>query len=204
MKIITSIFITAMTALLASSVIAENSSPPGPYISINTDDESSLSKNNVIDSQSEDVNEYKASQQQHLNRGFQSPYTAEVPDWYKKRQAEVQEMMKQNNSRFQAEREMQRYQQAEIPPWVKQQQIQMEQRLKQFNMLPPRGRNNQPPPQWRQNQFPSMRPPARGQFVPNNKMYSPSATGPVVRPDVAPLGFNNAPGYRNSYPPVWR
>jgi len=201
----TYIFITAITVALSGSAMAENSQAPGgPYRSITEDTNTALSQNSAISSQSGYKNKYDASQAQQLNRAYQKPYSAEAPEWVKKRQAEMQNLIKQHNSRMQAERGNQRYQQPEIPQWVKQQQQQMEQRLKQLNMLPPQGWNKQSPPQWNQNQVPPVRRPASAQFAPNNKMNFPSAPGPVFRPGVAPPGFNNHPGNRGTYPPAWR
>ena len=205
MKTTICIFITAITVTLAGSAIAENSlAPGGPYRSINEDNKSALYDNSIASSQPGHRNKYDASQTQQLNRNFQNPNAAEAPEWVKKRQAEMQNFMKQHNSRMQAERQSLKFQQPEVPQWVKQRQAQMEQQLKQSNRLPPQGWNNQPPPQWNQNQLPPVRHPASGQFAPNNKMYSASPRGPVFRPGVAPPGFNNQPGNSRSYPPAWR
>jgi len=201
----TYIFITAITVALSGFAMAENSQAPGgPYRSITEDTKTAVSQNSAISSQSGYKNKYDASQAQQLNRAYQNPYADEAPEWVKKRQAEMQNLIKQHNSRMQSERENQRFQQPEIPQWVKQQQQQMEQRLKQLNVLPPQGRNNQPPPQWNPNQVPPVRHPASGQFAPNNRMNFPSAPGPVFRPGVAPPGFNNQPGNSRRYPPAWR
>jgi hypothetical protein len=204
MKTTTSIFITAIMFTLTLPALAENSAPPsGPYRSINDTDQYNLSQNNVTGSQPEHGNKSGITQPDQLNKNYQNSSIDHVPEWVIQRQAEMQNLRMQYNGRTNTNGGNQAFQQPEIPEWVKQRQAQIEQWNNQANR-PPQGWNNQPPPQWGQNYAPSMRTPNNAPLPPNNRMNFPSAPGPVFRPGITPPGFNNQPGYRNSYPPAWR
>jgi hypothetical protein len=205
MKTSISLFVTALTLILAGLAVAENSLPPGgPYRSINKIDQFNLPQNKTPELRPDQGNKYTPSQAGQLNNGFQNPYIDDAPEWVKQRQAEMNKLIKQNNSRVQAGSGVQDSTQPEIPEWVKQRQAQMQQWVKQQPNVPPRNWRKQAPPQWNQNRDPFMRNPNQAPVSPNNRMYFPSARGPVFGPGTVPPGFNNHPGNRNAYPPAWR
>jgi hypothetical protein len=181
-------FIGSVTILSPSFLIAENMMPPaGPYRSIEGD---------VSTSNSAENNMHSAMDNQRQNRARED--LPEIPEWVKKRQADMNNWLKQQNNQA------------------------VMQRGGQYMPQPnPAQQHNQNAMQWNQRQPVPMNSPAQ-QRVPQAvnpqfsqpqinrmKQYFPASRGPVYGPNVPPPTNYNNPNYQNKppvnqYPPMWR
>jgi len=181
--------IGSVAIMSPACLLAENMMPPaGPYKSIEGDSSSfNYARNNPQNAE--------GIQRQNIVREELS----NIPEWVKKRQADMNNWLKQQNIQAAKQREEQyRYQPNSAP------------------------QSNQNAMQWNQRQPVPMNVPAQQQAplavnpqlqqqqqINRMKQYFPTSRGPVYGPNVPPPAIYNNPNYQrqvpvNQYPPMWR
>jgi len=183
-------FIGSVVIISPAYLVAQNMMPPaGPYKSIEGDSSSfNYTRNNPHSAE--------GIQRQNMVREELS----NIPEWVKKRQADMNNWLKQQNIQAAKQREEQyRYQPNPLP--------QPNQHAMQWNQRQPAPMNvpaQQPVP-------PAVNPQLQQQQQQINRMkqYFPTSRGPVYGPNVPPPAVYGNPNFQNSapvnqYPPMWR
>ena len=201
MNIKTHIFSVCIAIACSGNAVADHGVPPsGPYHS--TD----LKQNNQPISSDKEMRPDYADR---FSNDYPQRKMAEMAQLMKQRQAEIQELIKQQRELQQKEWERMASQQYMQPPeepeWVKKQRQQMEQMRAQMYQAPihpsmqQRNYFRQPAPSVQPNQ-------TREQHANQMRQYFPQARGPIFGPNVPPNYFAppgvQPPNYRNAYPPV--